>query len=126
MAMNSIMPFLDPLPHIEEQLEKMRDYVKECLWQLGYGRNQHLYSLKNDVYFEKRAKKRFPFLFRIIEFYESALDWWEKKYFINEVLEKGEHYLFWHTDMSPRTYYGSERRALRKIKEGLFNEATPF
>lgn len=126
MAENPFINYLSPLSIIVERLEKLRSYVKECLWKLGYGRNQHLYALSNDIYFERRARKEYPYLFKIIEFYESCLDHWEKKYFVNEVLEKGEHYVFWHCDMSPKSYHGSERRALRKIKEGLLNEATPF
>lgn len=109
-----------------KRLSGLRNYVKESLWELGYGSNQHLHLLHKDVYFENRAKERFPYLFKIIEFYYQSLNTWEKRYFVNEVLEKGEHYLFWHNDLSLRTYSGFERRALTKIREGLFNETTPF
>lgn len=109
-----------------ESLEKLKNYVKECLWNLGYGSNKHLYELRKDFFFETRAKKVCPYLLKVMRFYESSLDKWEKKYFVNEVLEKGEHYAFWHYDMSPRVYYGNEKRALSKIQEGLLNEATPF
>lgn len=123
---NVLSPY--PLLTIElnERLKKLRKYVKESLRKLGYGSNQHLPELGGDIYFEARAKDQYPFLFKIIDFYKSSLDYWEQKYFLNEVLEKGEHYLFWHFDMSARTYYGSEKRALKKIKEELFNDETPF
>lgn len=121
---NVILSYSPSWVHASEQLEKLRKYVKECLWNLGYGYDQHLHQLKNDFFFERRAKK-YPYLMKVMHFFDT-LDGWERRYFINEVLEKGQHYVFWHNDMSSRAFLGSEKRTLRKIKEGLFNEATPF
>lgn len=111
---------------LKDQLEDLRTYVKDSLWELGYGSNQHLHLLYKDIYFENRARRKYPYLFKILKFYHEVLDRWEKRYFVNEVLEKGEHYLFWHSDMSSRVYGGYEKKTLRKIKDGLFDEATPF
>lgn len=123
---NSLLAYLAPSMQLEDRLDKLRDYVKRSLWNLGYGSNQHLPSLKGDIYFERRAKDKYPFLLKIMDFYQRVLDAWEKRYFIIEILEKGEHYAFWHNDMSTRTFCSYEKMALTKIKEGLFNEETPF
>lgn len=123
---NIASAYLFPPIGFGERLEELRKYVKDSLWKLGYGHDQHLAALSGDIYFEHRAKDDYPFLFKILDFYKSALDWWERLYFVNEILEKGEHYPFWHWDMSTRAYYGSEKRALKKIMEGLLNEEAPF
>lgn len=108
------------------KLSKMRAYVRESLWELGYSRDQHIYELKDDIYFEHRAKKNHPYLFRIIDLFYS-LTKWEKQYFVYEILEKGRHYMFWHSDMTSRVYASYEKEALMKIQEGLFDGCeTPF
>lgn len=108
------------------KLEKLRRYFKQCLREMGCGSNRHIYSLKDDEIFLLKARQKYPFLMKVISFYEHRLDKWEKNYFTIEILEKGEYYRYWYTEVSARVFTGNEKRALAKIEEELFDEGTPF